>query len=48
MIVRQIVVGSMSVCCYVIGCPETKIGAVIDPGGSIDKIKAAVAAENLM
>lgn len=47
MIVRQIVVGSMSVCCYVIGCSETKIGAVIDPGGSIDKIKAAVAAEQL-
>ncbi len=48
MIVRQIVVGSMSVCCYVIGCPETKIGAVIDPGGSVDKIRDAVAAENLV
>ncbi len=33
MIVKQIIVGSMSVCCYIIGCEKTKIGAVIDPGG---------------
>ncbi|NOX24926.1 MAG: MBL fold metallo-hydrolase [Deltaproteobacteria bacterium] len=47
MIIKQLVVGSMSVCCYVIGCSETKIGAVIDPGGSEDKIMAAVRQEGL-
>jgi glyoxylase-like metal-dependent hydrolase (beta-lactamase superfamily II) len=46
-IIKQIIVGSMSVCCYVIGCQETKAGAVIDPGGSEDKIMAAVRAEGL-
>ncbi len=47
MIIKQLVVGSMSVCCYVIGCPETKVGAVIDPGGSEDKIMVAVRQEGL-
>lgn len=32
----------MSVCCYIIGCEETKKGAVIDPGGEEDRILAEV------
>lgn len=47
MIIRQIVVGSMSVCCYVIGCQDTKEGAVIDPGGSEAEVLAAVHQEGL-
>jgi glyoxylase-like metal-dependent hydrolase (beta-lactamase superfamily II) len=47
MLIKQLVVGSMSVCCYVIGCPETRIGAVIDPGGSEDGIMAMVRQEGL-
>ncbi len=47
MIIKQIIVGSMSVCCYVIGCSETKVGAVVDPGGSEEKIMAAVRDEGL-
>ncbi len=33
MIIKQKTVGSMAVCCYVLGCEETKKGVVIDPGG---------------
>ncbi len=47
MIIKQLIVGSMSVCCYVIGCSKTKIGAVIDPGGSEDKIMTAIQEEGL-
>ena len=32
MIFDRLVVGSLASNCYIIGCPETKIGAVIDPG----------------
>lgn len=33
MIIKQKTVGSMAVCCYVLGCEDTKKGVVIDPGG---------------
>ncbi len=33
MIIKQKTVGSMAVCCYVLGCEETRKGVVIDPGG---------------
>ena len=42
MFLKQMSVGAMSVCCYIIGCEETKKGAVIDPGGEEDRILAAV------
>jgi hydroxyacylglutathione hydrolase len=38
MIFKQLMVGSMGVCCYIIGCEETKKGAVIDPGGDENTI----------
>ena len=40
MIIRQITVGMMGVCCYLVACPETKKGLVIDPGGDEEKILA--------
>lgn len=33
MIIKQLIVGNMGVCSYIVGCEETKKGAVIDPGG---------------
>ncbi len=39
---KQLVVGSMGVCCYIIGCETTGKGAVIDPGGDEKKILATV------
>ncbi len=38
MIIEQMVVGSMAVCCYILGCEKTKKAAVIDPGGDEEKI----------
>ncbi|MBM9519633.1 MBL fold metallo-hydrolase [Desulforhopalus vacuolatus] len=42
MILEQLIVGTMDVCCYVVGCEKTGKGAVIDPGGDEDKILASV------
>jgi glyoxylase-like metal-dependent hydrolase (beta-lactamase superfamily II) len=42
MIVRQLVVGSMSVCCYLAICEKTKKAVVIDPGGDEERILKAV------
>lgn len=42
MIIKQLIVGSMGVCSYIIGCEETKKGAVIDPGGDENTILAEV------
>ncbi len=38
----QLTVGSMGVCCYIVSCPETREAAVVDPGGDVDRILAAV------
>ncbi len=38
MIVEQMVVGSMAVCCYILGCEQTKKAAVIDPGGDEERV----------
>lgn len=38
MIFKQLMVGSMGVCSYIIGCEETKKGAVVDPGGDENRI----------
>ncbi len=42
MIIKQIVVGSMAVCCYIVACEKTAKAAVIDPGGSEDQILAEI------
>ena len=43
MIFKQLVVGSMGVCSYIIGCETTKKAAIVDPGGDETKILAEVA-----
>lgn len=47
MIVKQLTVGSMAVCCYVLGCEQTRKGAVIDPGGDAERILALCENEGL-
>ncbi|MHB1184630.1 MAG: MBL fold metallo-hydrolase [Desulfobulbia bacterium] len=47
MIVKQLTVGSMAVCCYVVGCEETKKCCIIDPGGNEEKILAFCRGEGL-
>lgn len=47
MIIQQFIVGSMAVCCYLISCEETKIAAVIDPGGNEEQILAAAKTKGL-
>jgi hydroxyacylglutathione hydrolase len=38
MLVKQLTVGMMGVCCYVAYCEATKEAAIIDPGGDEDRI----------
>ena len=38
MLVKQLVVGMMGVCCYVVSCEETGEAVVIDPGGDEERI----------
>lgn len=38
MVLKQMIVGSMGVCCYIVACDETNRAAVIDPGGDENKI----------
>lgn len=47
MIVHQITVGSMAVCCYVVGCEETRKCCVIDPGGDEEGILSLCRREGL-
>ena len=47
MILQQLIVGAMGVCCYLLGCEETKMAAVIDPGGNPEQILAAAKAQGL-
>lgn len=42
MIIKQIIVGSMGVCCYILGCEKTGVCAVVDPGGNQEQILAEV------
>ena len=42
MILKQMIVGSMGVCCYIIGCEKTGRGAVVDPGGSESTILSTI------
>jgi hydroxyacylglutathione hydrolase len=47
MIIKRIVVGSLSANCYVVGSEATKAGMVIDPGGNGEEIKKAIASSGL-
>jgi len=47
MIVKQLTVGMMGVCCYIVACEETGKGLVIDPGGDEEKILAACRNEKI-
>ena len=38
MIIKQMTVGNMAVCCYIVGCEDTGKGIVIDPGGDDGKV----------
>jgi glyoxylase-like metal-dependent hydrolase (beta-lactamase superfamily II) len=40
MLIKQMVVGGMGVCCYVVACEETKEGLIIDAGGNEEEILA--------
>lgn len=42
MIIKQIIVGPMAVCCYIVACDKTKKCAVVDPGGDEEKILVEV------
>jgi len=42
MFVKQLTVGAMGVCCYIVGCIKTGKGAVIDPGGDEERILSEV------
>ena len=47
MLIKQIIVGSMAVCCYIVACEKTKKAAVIDPGGDEEKILAELKKMNV-
>lgn len=42
MVIRQLTVGNMAVCCYIVSCPQTKHAAIVDPGGDEERILAEV------
>ncbi|MFH0781093.1 MAG: MBL fold metallo-hydrolase [Pseudomonadota bacterium] len=42
MIIKQLLVGSMAVCCYIVACEKTGKAAVVDPGGDEKKILAEI------
>ena len=41
-IIETLPVGALQTNCYLIGCEETRLAAVIDPGGDADEILAAL------
>ncbi len=47
MIVVTLPVGLIQTNCYLVGCEETKEGAIIDPGGDADQILAQVKSHGL-
>lgn len=46
-VLSKVVVGPLQVNCFVVGCPQTRQAAVIDPGEDAERILAAVRGENL-
>ena len=47
MFVKQMTVGMMAVCCYLVCCEETRKGLIIDPGGNDDDVIKACKDENI-
>ena len=45
--IKQMTVGMMGVCCYIVSCEETREAVIIDPGGNEEDILAACQQENL-
>jgi len=48
LIISRLPVGVIQTNCYIVGCPETKKGAIIDPGGDPEKILAEVERQGLL
>ncbi|MFW6437856.1 MAG: MBL fold metallo-hydrolase [Armatimonadota bacterium] len=42
MILETLVVGALQANCYIVGCPETNKGFIVDPGGNAEDIIEAV------
>lgn len=47
MIIQRLAVGMLQTNCYLIGCEETRQGAVIDPGGDADRILQVIDRQEL-
>ncbi len=47
-LIKQLIVGPLAVCCYLVGCPETKEAVIIDPGGDEGVIVNALEEMNLI
>lgn len=47
MLVKQMIVGMMGVCCYIVSCDKTREAVIIDPGGNEEDILSACRQENL-
>ena len=45
--IKQMTVGMMGVCCYIVSCDATKEAVIIDPGGNEEDILAACQQEKL-
>jgi glyoxylase-like metal-dependent hydrolase (beta-lactamase superfamily II) len=47
MIIKQMTVGIMGVCCYIVSCKKTGHGVIIDPGGDEDAVLAHCGNESI-
>ena len=47
MIIKDLTVGPIMANCYIVGCEETKVAAVIDPGDEADRILIVLAEAGL-
>lgn len=47
MIIKQLAIGAMDNFCYLVGCENTREALVIDPGGDVEAILSAAAAQDL-
>ncbi len=47
MIIKNVVVGPLDVNCYILGCEDTKVAAIIDPGDNADEIIKVIDKEGL-
>lgn len=47
MIIKELVVGPIMANCYILGCPNTREAAIIDPGADSQKILMALAEDKL-